>query len=394
MSEFVLVINVGSTSVKADLINPTSGKCDGKLRIERLGSDQAVYSVNNENRGPAPSSHDEAIRTRLPELLEGKRASLVAVGHRIVHGGKIYSDPVVIDQEVMKQLEMLSPMAPLHNPVALMAVRAAVLLITEVPHIAVFDTGFHTTIPDAARAYALPTRLVQEYDLRKYGFHGTSHDFAAKQIAAYLRTDLQKLKLITCHLGGGCSVCAIDGGRSVETSMGMTPLEGLIMSTRCGDLDPTVLLRLQQNAGYGTRDLEYLLTQQSGLLALTNGRSDFRDIERGAKNGLQDCLYAIDVFCHRLIKYIGSYLAVLGGADAIVFTAGIGENSAWVRRQICDRLICFGVHLDDDENYSVGVTEDIPVVEITDSNSRLRAFVSRSNEALSIARSTHELLLT
>ncbi|MCA9571087.1 MAG: acetate/propionate family kinase, partial [Myxococcales bacterium] len=310
-----------------------------------------------------------------------------AVGHRVVHGGESFVAPTRITPEVVEALEGIQHLAPLHAPANLAGIRAALEALPDVPHVAVFDTAVHHTLPRRARTYALPAALARAHGIRRYGFHGPSHALVARRAADWMRADLRDLRVITCHLGGGCSVTAWEGGSSVETSMGMTPLEGLVMASRSGDVDPGALLALARAEGLDLDGLDRLLNRESGMLGLA-GASDLRDVEARAADGDDDARLAIAVFAHRVRKYIGAYAAVLGGVDAIVFTAGIGENAVAMRQRITQRLGFLGATLDPERNSDARVSVDAPVAEISDDRSRCRLLVVKTDETLAIAADT------
>lgn len=388
----VLVINCGSTSVKASVL-ADSGRRLCHLVVQRLETSHATYRLDDDVEQPCPSSHAEAIQQCLPLLLARVSAddAVCSVGHRVVHGGKSFTQPKLLTTEVVAELRETIPLAPLHNPANINGIEAARDLLSDVPHVAVFDTAFHSTISRRAHSYALPTELADKHGLRRYGFHGTSHQYVSRQAAEFMGEDLRQLRLITCHLGGGCSVCAVEYGRSVETSMGLTPLEGLVMGTRSGDLDPGVLLHLARVESMDVDSLDELLNRKSGLAGLSGIGSDLRDIEAKAEAGDERCRLAIQVFCHRLRKYIGAYAAVMGGVDAIVFTAGIGQNSAVIRHRVAQRLDFLGGWLDEDLNRDAIVSANQPVSEISSDRSRVRLLVARTDEAFEIARQTEQL---
>ena len=386
----ILVINCGSTSVKAAVIDADSGQRLRELKVERLGTSQAEAAFADGERIAAPETHSQAIDVLLPRLVDGMDAAISGVGHRIVHGGQWFTRPTLIDDDVASQLEQTIALAPLHNRAGIAGIESARRLLPKIPHVAVFDTAFHNTIPPRASTYALPPTLVSKHGLRRFGFHGTSHQFVVNRVAEYLGDDLQNLRIISCHLGGGCSVCAVEYGRSVETSMGMTPLEGLVMATRCGDVDPAVLLQLMRNESMTVDEVDDLLNRQSGLVGLTDGMSDFRDIEQRAGDGDENCRLAIQVFCHRIRKYIGAYAAVMGGVDAIVYAAGIGQNSATVRHHTSQRLEFLGARLDEQENRSANVSIEHPIAEISARHSRAKLLVARTDEAWEIAKLTRQ----
>ena len=367
----VLVVNCGSSSVKLDVLDPESGERRAHEVVERVSG-----------------RHGEALREALTRL---PMATVRVVGHRVVHGGERFTAPIRIDDAVCAAVEALIPLAPLHNPANLAGIRAALEALPDLPHVAVFDTAFHATLPRRARHYALPTELALRHGLRRYGFHGTSHEWVSQQAARWMDAEPESLRVITCHLGNGCSVSAVEHGRSVETSMGMTPLEGLVMGTRSGDIDPGVLLTLMRAEGLDADGLDTLLNRESGLSGLGGVGNDLRDIEAGAAEGDERCRLAMHVFSHRVRKYIGAYAAVMGGVDAIVFTGGIGENSAQMRHRVAQRLEFLGARLDEDLNRDAKVHYQDPVARISDERSRCRLLVVRTDEARAIARAAEAL---
>ena len=385
----ILIINCGSSSVKIDILDSETGVRQFKARVQRVGSDKCALKMGDEETSLPNADHASAIEA---VLAKAPTDTIKAVGHRVVHGGDQFSAPVRIDTEVEDAIESLIPMAPLHNPVNLAGIRAAKKVLPDLPHIAVFDTAFHQTLPKRAFTYALPSELQKKYGFRRYGFHGTSHHWVARRAAEFLKEDLRDLRIITCHLGNGCSVTAVENGRSIETSMGMSPLEGLVMGTRSGDIDPGVILELQRQEGLSVDELDQLLNKKSGLLGLSGISNDMRDIDQRASEGDEACRLAIRVFCHRLRKYIGAYAAVMGGVDAIVFTAGIGENSAWVREQVTQRLSFLGARLDEDLNREAKVDQENPVSVISTDHSRTRLLVVATDEAHAIARDAEDLV--
>ncbi len=370
----ILVINCGSSSLKAAIVDPGSGQHLATAKAERIGE------------GELPD-HGVALERLMPDLLAALPggAGLTAVGHRVAHGGARFVAPARIDADVEAAIDELSILAPLHNPPALAGIRAARAQLPDLPHVAVFDTSFHSTLSPRARTYALPADLVEKHGIRRFGFHGTSHSYVAERAAAFLGAELRKLRLITCHLGSGASVAAVEFGCSVETSMGMTPLEGLIMGTRCGDLDPGVLLHLARREELSIDELDQLLNRRSGLMGIA-GDNDMRDLEERAAGGDEAARMAIRTFAHRVRKYIGAYAAVMGGVDGIVFTAGVGENSALARNRIAQRLEFLGARLDEDRNRDARVDRDRPVAEISEPHSRCRLLVVATDEQHAIAR--------
>ncbi|TDT16832.1 acetate kinase [Ilumatobacter fluminis] len=320
----VLVLNSGSSSVKYQLIDATDGRRLARGLIEEVVDHEYALADVIEKLGDAP---------------------VEAVGHRVVHGGERFVAPTLIDDAVVDAIESLVPLAPLHNPANLAGIRAARRAWPDLPHVAVFDTAFHRTVPAHAYRYAVPSGWFDDYGVRRYGFHGTSYDYVSARAADALGRPRDELDLVVAHLGNGASMAAIDHGRCVETSMGLTPLEGLVMGTRTGDIDPAVIGHVARASGRSEADVSADLVRRSGLVGLC-GDSDMRTVTERARSGDADAELALDVFCHRIVKYVGAYVAVLGGCDALVFTAGIGEHSAEVRRRVCERLGAFGVELD------------------------------------------------
>jgi acetate kinase len=365
---YVLVLNAGSSSLKYQLVAPASGEVALAGTIEGLG--------------PA-KTHEAAIAEVLASL--GGRA-VGAVGHRVVHGGERFVDATAIDDDVIAAIEAHVPLAPLHNPANLAGIRAARAALASVPHVAVFDTAFHVRMPRRARTYAIDQELAAQKGLRRFGFHGTSHRFVAELAAAHLGRPLAELRIVSLHLGNGASACAIESGHSVETSMGLTPLKGLVMGTRPGDLDPGIVLSLARELGL--EEAERVLNQKSGLLGLSGLSNDLRAVEARAAEGDDRARLAITVFAHRVRKYVGAYAAVLGGLDAVVLTGGIGENSVTMRRRILQRLDFLGVSLDEDRNADARVSDAAPVFDISASTSRAKTLVIATNEELQIARET------
>jgi acetate kinase len=390
----VLVLNCGSSSLKAALLDATTGHRLARVVVERIGTEKAsLRHDGDEPKALVAENHAAALEAALPSLLAGLEPSARprAVGHRVVHGGPRFSAPVRIDDEVEATIRELIPLAPLHNPANLAGIVAARRLLPDLVHVAVFDTAFHATIPNRAKHYALDRGLAEKHGVRRYGFHGTSHAYVSRLAAQHLGATPRDLRLISCHLGNGASVCAVEWGRSVETSMGLTPLEGLVMGTRSGDLDPGAILHLMRSEGLDAEGLDALLNERSGLLGLSGVGNDMRDIEERAAAGDDACRLAVHVFCHRVRKYIGAYAAVMGGVDAIVFTAGIGENSATVRQHVARNLDFLGAQLDDDANRAARVTRERPVVRISDETSRTHLLVIATDEERAIAEETAEI---
>lgn len=363
----VLVINCGSSSVKYQVVQTDTGQALAKGRVERIGEAGRTHAS-------AVAEILDAVGEHAPE----------AVGHRVVHGGESFHDATLIDDAVLDAIEACIPLAPLHNPANLVGIRTARTALPDLPHVAVFDTAFHVRMPRRARTYALDLELAERLGIRRYGFHGPSHAYVASLAARFLEQDLHDLRLITLHLGNGASACALELGSSIETSMGLTPLEGLVMGTRCGDLDPGAVLKLVRELGVDETD--HLLNRQSGLAGLSGLGNDLRDIEAKAAEGHDRARLAITVYAHAVRRYIGAYAAVMGGVDAIVLTGGIGENSVQMRRRVLQRFDFLGVRLDEDRNQDAEVSAEDPVADISDEHARVRTLVIATNEELMTAR--------
>lgn len=396
----ILVLNAGSWSLKFELIDTAAPLLLGRGIIERIGaSEAAMVSFDNcrgirkrfeaEIAGYAQAA--EAALACLKDPSDGviaDAAMIEGVGHRIVHGGEHLGESVLVDDAVIKLIEECVDLAPLHNPLGLKGIRAARRLLPGVPQAAVFDTSFHQSLPAKAYLYGLPYSYYTRHRIRRYGFHGTSHRYVSLRYAQIHNAPPDAFKLITCHLGNGCSICAIDRGCSVDTSMGFTPLEGLLMGTRCGDLDPAVVSYLVAREGLEIDEVDSLLNKRSGLYGLSGLSNDMRELLAAAANGHTQARLAVEVFCYRIKKYIGAYFAALDGADAILFTGGIGENAAAVRAQVCDSLGALGVRLDPVRNQAaVGLEERISTPEASTA-----VWVIPTDESLLIARDTARLI--
>lgn len=373
-SRLVLVINSGSSSLKYQVVDPDSGAARATGLVERIG----------EESSPVPD-HDAALRHAFDALADDgidlKTSGIVAVGHRVVHGGNTFYQPTLLDDAVIGRLHELSELAPLHNPPALKGIEVARKLLPDIAHIAVFDTGFFHDLPPAAATYAIDRDLAQRYQIRRYGFHGTSHRYVSEQAAAFLGRSVGDVKQIVLHLGNGCSASAIAGTRPLDTSMGLTPLEGLVMGTRSGDIDPSVVGYLSHAADMGVDDVESMLNQRSGVLGLS-GQRDFRRLRTMIESGDHAAQLAYSVFTHRLRKYVGAYLAVLGHTDVISFTAGIGENDPLVRRDAMTGMEELGIVLDERRNLGGGKGAR----RISADDSPIAVLVIPTNEELAIAR--------
>ncbi len=394
----VLVINCGSSSLKYQLIDTNNEDILAKGLVERIGMEGAVLNHKAIGRDPLIlkkriPDHKEALGLVVSALTDEKHGAIqdmkeiTAVGHRVLHGGKKFSDSVIINGEVIKAVEECIELGPLHNPANLMGIVACRELMPNVPMVAVFDTAFHQTMPKSSYIYPLPYEFYEKYSIRKYGFHGTSHKYVSGRAAALLGERLENLKIITCHLGNGASVAAIDGGKSIDTTMGLTPLAGLAMGTRCGDIDPAILLFLMEKEKLSIESINVLLNKKSGVLGISGISSDFRDIKIAADEGNERAQLALDVFNSRVKKYIGAYAAEMGGVDAIVFTAGLGENSPYTREQICTGLEFLGIKIDHKKNNTIG-QESI----ISTDDSKVKILTIPTNEEFMIAKDTQELL--
>lgn len=395
----ILVLNCGSSSVKYQLFNMEDEKVLAKGIVERVGLVGArIIHIKPENGRHTQelevSNHEQAIELVLKMLIHREHgilesfAEISGVGHRVVHGGN-YSNSVRITPDTIKAIAELIRLAPLHNEPALKGIQACIRYLEGIPQVAVFDTSFHQTLPEYAYTYCLPWELSQKYGLRRYGFHGTSHRYVAQRASELVRRPLSSLKVITCHLGNGSSITAIARGRSVDTSMGFTPLAGLPMGTRCGDIDPAIVTFLMQNEGYKPEMMEEILYKRSGILGVSGLSSDFRDIEEAMRKGNDRARLAWDIFVYSVKKYIGSYVAALNGLDVLVFTGGLGENSVAVRENICQDMDYLGIKIDKEQNNKIRGEEG----EITAPRSRVRVFVIPTNEELMIARETKANLL-
>lgn len=355
MSSQILVLNCGSSSIKFALINPDVKEAILTGLAEKLGLQDAcvTFKQNGEKQkiDITPPDHSGAMNAIITEL--GKRKLLeqvIAVGHRVVHGGEVFTQSIQITDEVIKQIETCSKLAPLHNPANLLGIHAAIKCFPTLPQVAVFDTSFHQTMPEKAFLYALPMTLYREHSVRRYGFHGTSYRFVCAEAARVVNKSLEQTAQIIAHLGNGASISAVLGGKSIDTSMGLTPLEGLVMGTRSGDIDPGLLPYLSSNLNMSVSDIDNMLNKKSGLLGLSEVSNDCREIEEAAAAGNTGALMALEVFCYRLAKYIGAYAVALGRLDMLVFTGGIGENSSLIRGKVLSQLGVLGISLDNAAN--------------------------------------------
>ena len=394
----VLVINCGSSSLKFQLINSDSEQVLAKGLCERIGIDGSLtYQPEGGDKvksdKPMPT-HTEAIQYVIDALTDASTGvvksldEIGAVGHRVVHGGEKFASSVVITDEVLQAIEECNDLAPLHNPANLIGINACQKLMPGTPMVAVFDTAFHQTMPEKAYMYGLPYEYYEKYKVRRYGFHGTSHSFVSKRAAELVGRPYDKLRTIVCHLGNGASICAVENGRSVDTSMGLTPLEGLVMGTRSGDIDPAIMEFIAKKEGLDIAGLMNVLNKKSGVLGLSNNlSSDFRDLDAGAQEGNKQAAVALEVFAYRVAKYVGAYAAAMNGVDVIAFTAGVGENSGPVRADIMRYLGYLGIEVDEEANSKRG--EEIV---ISTADSKVKVMVIPTNEELAIARETVALV--
>lgn len=402
----VLVINCGSSSLKYQLIDLKRNSVMAKGLADRVGL-QLYESASLTHRVGEKiwkydvdmPDHYKAMEEVLKVLLHPEMGvikslkEIEAVGHRVVHGGERFNRSVLIDEEVEKAIEECAILAPLHNPPNLTGIRAAKVHLPDIPHIAVFDTAFHSTIPPYAFIYALPYELYEKYRIRRYGFHGTSHYYVSRKAMEYLEERLgipsQESKIITCHLGNGCSITAVRGGESVDTSMGFTPAEGLVMGTRCGDIDPAIIPFIMEKEDLSPQEVDDLLNKKSGLLGISGQTNDMRDIEEEVAKGNKRAKLSFDIFCYRVRKYIGAYAAAMGGVHAIVFTGGIGENGPMERKAICEGLEFLGVRINHQRNDETIKGKE---ADISEEDARVRVLVIPTNEELVIAEETRKVV--
>jgi len=390
----ILVLNCGSSSVKFQLIEMENEEVLAKGVVEKIGSSEAILTYTPKDKNSIVQTreilnHDVAISLVLNILLHPKngvikdKSEIDGIGHRIVHGGEEFSGSVLITDIVKNSVRNCIQFAPLHNPHNLKGIEACEQLLPGIPQVGVFDTAFHQTLPPEAYTYALPMAFYRKHKIRRYGFHGTSHAYVARKAAEYLGKPIEELKIITCHLGNGASIAAVDGGKSIETSMGFTPLEGLVMGTRCGDIDPALVPYIAKLEKLNLDQVDTLMNKSSGMLGLTETTNDFREIEMEAEKGSEQHKLALDIFCHRIKKYIGAYWAILGGLDALVFTAGIGEHSSYVRRNVLQNMEKLGITIDEEKNENN---------ELDISTGKVKVLVIPTNEELAIARDTMTIL--
>lgn len=394
----ILVINCGSSSLKYQVIDMVTKNAIGKGLVDRIGLEGSVLTHRTASgekhviRDDMPN-HTVAIKLVLEALVSPEYGSIkelkqiCGIGHRVVHGGEKFSKSVVIDDAVMEALKECIELAPLHNPPNIAGIQACQKMMPGIPQVAVFDTAFHQTMQPDSYIYGLPYEFYKKYGIRKYGFHGTSHKYVSQRAAVLLKKPLKELKIISCHLGNGASICAIRGGKSIETSMGFTPLDGLMMGTRSGALDPAIVTYIMCRENFNVDEMNDFLNKKCGALGVSGISSDFRDIEVAAEQGHKRAKLALDMFDHDVKQFIGAYAAVMGGVDAIIFTAGVGENASIMREAVCRNMEYLGVDLDSEKN-KVRSEE----VDVSKPNARCRVLVIPTNEELMIAQDTHELI--
>ncbi|MCI9177923.1 MAG: acetate kinase [Clostridia bacterium] len=393
----ILVVNCGSSSIKYQLIDMENENLMAKGYLEKIGLPDSflTHNVNGEKHKieQVIKNHEEGITLVLNQLTHSEYGvinsldEIGAVGHRVVHGGEKFSSSVLINDEVVDAMRQCIPLAPLHNPAGITGIEACEKVLPGVPMVAVFDTSFHQTLPEKAYLYTIPYEYYEKYGIRKYGFHGTSHRFVSKRVAQILNKPVEDLKIVTCHLGQGGSLCAVEGGKSVDTSMGLTPLAGIPMGSRSGDIDPSIVTFLMKNENLTPDEMDTILNKKSGKLGVSGISFDDRDIEKAAEEGNQRAKLAIDTFAYQVAGYIGRFVAQMNGVDVITFAGGVGENGLEVRKQICDYLTFLGIQIDDSKNNCRGKE-----VEISTPDSKVKVFVVPTNEELMIARDTMEIV--
>ncbi len=393
----VLVLNCGSSSLKYQLINMENEEVMAKGYLEKIGLPDSflTHTVNGEKHKieEKVNNHEEGIKLVVDQLLDNEYGvikdlkEIDAVGHRVVHGGEKFSGSVLITDDVIAAMKECIPLAPLHNPAGITGIEACQKALPGVPMVGVFDTAFHQTLPEKAYMYAIPYEYYEKYGIRKYGFHGTSHKFVSQRVAEVMNKPIEDLKIISCHLGQGASLCAVDGGKSIETTMGLTPLAGVPMGSRSGDIDPSIVTFLMKNENLSSDEMDKILNKQSGKLGLSGVSIDDRDIEAAAKEGNKRAQLAIDNFAYQVAGFIGKLAVQMKGVDVITFTAGIGENGIDARKNICEYLGVLGIKIDDEKNNCRGKE-----VEISTPDSKVKVYVIPTNEELMIARDTKEIV--
>ena len=394
----VLVINCGSSSLKFQLIDSEKEHVLAKGLCERIGIDKSSITYQSDKcekmtKEVDMPTHNEAINAVISALTDEKTGvindmiEVKAVGHRVVHGGEYFSSSAIVDEDVLEKIEKCNYLAPLHNPANVIGIKACMKIMKDTPNVVVFDTAFHQTMPEEAYLYGIPREYYEKHKIRRYGFHGTSHSYVSKRVAQIINKPVEELKTIVCHLGNGASICAVDGGKSVDTSMGLTPLAGVMMGTRSGDIDPGILEVLAKMENKGVSEITNILNKKSGVAGLSQVSSDFRDITKAIEEGNAVAKSALDAYIRTVVRFVGAYVAVMNGVDTIVFTAGVGENNSAVRAGVVKHLKYLGVELDEEANKIRGEEKLISTAD-----SKVKVYVVPTNEELAIARETVELV--
>lgn len=394
----VLVINCGSSSLKFQLIDSEKEHVLAKGLCGRIGIDKSSITYQSDKcekmtKEVDMPTHNEAINAVISALTDEKTgvindmSEVKAVGHRVVHGGEYFSSSAIVDEDVLEKIEKCNYLAPLHNPANVIGIKACMKIMKDTPNVVVFDTAFHQTMPEEAYLYGIPREYYEKHKIRRYGFHGTSHSYVSKRVAQIINKPVEELKTIVCHLGNGASICAVDGGKSVDTSMGLTPLAGVMMGTRSGDIDPGILEVLAKMENKGVSEITNILNKKSGVAGLSQVSSDFRDITKAIEEGNAVAKSALDAYIRTVVRFVGAYVAVMNGVDTIVFTAGVGENNSAVRAGVVKHLKYLGVELDEEANKIRGEEKLISTAD-----SKVKVYVVPTNEELAIARETVELV--
>lgn len=394
----VLVINCGSSSLKFQLIDSEKEHVLAKGLCERIGIDKSSITYQSDKcekmtKEVDMPTHNEAINAVISALTDEKTgvindmSEVKAVGHRVVHGGEYFSSSAIVDEDVLEKIEKCNYLAPLHNPANVIGIKACMKIMKDTPNVVVFDTAFHQTMPEEAYLYGIPREYYEKHKIRRYGFHGTSHSYVSKRVAQIINKPVEELKTIVCHLGNGASICAVDGGKSVDTSMGLTPLAGVMMGTRSGDIDPGILEVLAKMENKDVSEITNILNKKSGVSGLSQVSSDFRDITKAIEEGNTVAKSALDAYIRTVVRFVGAYVAVMNGVDTIVFTAGVGENNSAVRAGVVKYLKYLGVELDEEANKIRGEEKLISTAD-----SKVKVYVVPTNEELAIARETVELV--
>lgn len=394
----VLVINCGSSSLKFQLIDSEKEHVLAKGLCERIGIDKSSITYQSDKcekmtKEVDMPTHNEAINAVISALTDEKTgvindmSEVKAVGHRVVHGGEYFSSSAIVDEDVLEKIEKCNYLAPLHNPANVIGIKACMKIMKDTPNVVVFDTAFHQTMPEEAYLYGIPREYYEKHKIRRYGFHGTSHSYVSKRVAQIINKPVEELKTIVCHLGNGASICAVDGGKSVDTSMGLTPLAGVMMGTRSGDIDPGILEVLAKMENKDVSEITNILNKKSGVSGLSQVSSDFRDITKAIEEGNTVAKSALDAYIRTVVRFVGAYVAVMNGVDTIVFTAGVGENNSAVRAGVVKHLKYLGVELDEEANKIRGEEKLIATAD-----SKVKVYVVPTNEELAIARETVELV--